>query len=140
MTEVAQPMHRPPAVDKALKWPGMQALVAIHGRALVLECLRVALESWRQGHISDEAEVLHAVQRQIEQLLAPSMRAVFNLTGTVLHTNLGRAPLPPEAIEAMTARPIARTPRIMSRPLARVLPCCSRRIPVITGLKASARR
>jgi len=103
MTEVAQPMHRPPAVDKALKWPGMQALVAIHGRALVLECLRVALEAWRQGHISDEADVLHAVQRQIEQLLAPSMRAVFNLTGTVLHTNLGRAPLPPEAIEAMTA-------------------------------------
>ena len=103
MTELAQPHSRPPAVDKALSWPGMQALIASHGRALVLDCLRTALDAWRTGQITGEAELLYAVQRQIERLLTPSMRPVFNLTGTVLHTNLGRAPLPVEAIEAMTA-------------------------------------
>ncbi|MEH6800051.1 MAG: L-seryl-tRNA(Sec) selenium transferase [Halopseudomonas sabulinigri] len=103
MTELAQSPSRPPAVDKALSWPGMQALIASHGRSFVLDCLRTALDAWRTGQITGEAELLYAVQRQIERLLTPSMRPVFNLTGTVLHTNLGRAPLPVEAIEAMTA-------------------------------------
>jgi len=95
--------NRPPAVDKALAWPGMQALVACHGRTLVLDALRAGLQRWRDGDISDEQTLVAAVQNDVERILAPSMRPVFNLTGTVLHTNLGRAPLPPEAIAAITA-------------------------------------
>ncbi|MCL5042810.1 MAG: L-seryl-tRNA(Sec) selenium transferase [Gammaproteobacteria bacterium] len=94
---------RPPAVDKALAWPGIQALVACHGRTLVLDALRGSLQKWREGEVSDEASLVANVQQRIERLLAPSMQPVFNLTGTVLHTNLGRAPLPPEAVAAMTA-------------------------------------
>jgi len=81
----------------------MQALVASHGRVLVLDCLREALELWRAGSVSDEAGLTQAVQQRVERILAPSMQPVHNLTGTVLHTNLGRAPLPPEAVEAMVA-------------------------------------
>jgi L-seryl-tRNA(Ser) seleniumtransferase len=93
----------PPAVDKALAWPGMQALVACHGRSVVLDVLRAALQRWRDGDIGDEQTLLASVQQDIERILTPSMRPVFNLTGTVLHTNLGRAPLPPEALAALAA-------------------------------------
>ncbi|PRB82030.1 L-seryl-tRNA(Sec) selenium transferase [Pseudomonas sp. MYb185] len=102
MKQPTSPPH-PPSVDRILAWPLMQALVASHGRVLVLDCLREALELWRAGSVSDEAGLTQAVQQRVERILAPSMQPVHNLTGTVLHTNLGRAPLPPEAVEAMVA-------------------------------------
>ncbi|OFE11362.1 L-seryl-tRNA(Sec) selenium transferase [Pseudohongiella acticola] len=94
---------RPPAVDKALAWPGVQALIDCHGRNLVLDALRAGLQQWREGHIGDEQTLVAEVQASIEQVLAPAFKPVFNLTGTVIHTNLGRAPLPPEAINAIAA-------------------------------------
>ncbi|MFL1482820.1 L-seryl-tRNA(Sec) selenium transferase [Marinobacter sp. LN3S78] len=95
---------RPPSVDLILAWPLMARLCAIHGRPVVLEAIRDRLDHWRQQpEPFDDAHFAVAVERSVLSTVAPSLRRVFNLTGTVLHTNLGRAPLPQEAIEAMVA-------------------------------------
>ena len=95
--------NRPPAVDRVLAWPLVQQLIADHGRALVVDGVRAALQLWRGGEISDDEALVHWLRQHLLATLAPSMRPVLNLTGTVLHTNLGRAPLPPEAVAAMNA-------------------------------------
>lgn len=94
--------RHPPAVDKVLAWPAMQSLIDCHGRSLLLMSLRAGLQQWRQGDFNDDSSLLAWVQADVQRRLAPSFKPVFNLTGTVLHTNLGRAPLPPEAIQAMS--------------------------------------
>lgn len=82
----------------------MARLCAIHGRPVVLEAIRERLDHWRQqSEPFNDTDFATAVERSVLATVAPSLRPVFNLTGTVLHTNLGRAPLPQEAIEAMVA-------------------------------------
>ncbi|WP_151639052.1 L-seryl-tRNA(Sec) selenium transferase [Noviherbaspirillum aerium] len=94
-----------PSVDRVLRWPAIEALIAAHGRTVVLMAIRAELEACRvhaamAGGISN-AVMAEAVAQRIATFVSPSLRRVYNLTGTVLHTNLGRAPLPPEAIAAM---------------------------------------
>jgi L-seryl-tRNA(Ser) seleniumtransferase len=98
----ASPLNHLPAVDRVLAWPVVSALVATHGRSLVLGAVRDELAQCRSGGgpISEDG-IAEAIEKRVLADTAPSLRGVFNLTGTVLHTNLGRAPLPAEAIEAM---------------------------------------
>src|SRR3990167_662954 len=93
---------RLPAVDHVLRWPVIETLVVTHGRPLVVDAVRAELAERREAREkgTDEAIAIGVSHRTLNAV-APSLRKVFNLTGTVLHTNLGRAPLPQEAIEAM---------------------------------------
>jgi L-seryl-tRNA(Ser) seleniumtransferase len=90
-----------PAVDKILRAPAAAALIERHGRVLVVDAVRETLAEHRSrgGGGSVEA-ILARCGERLAELARPSQRRVFNLTGTVLHTNLGRAPLPEEAIAA----------------------------------------
>jgi L-seryl-tRNA(Ser) seleniumtransferase len=94
---------RLPSVDRVLRWPVVAALANAHGRALVLDAVRAELAAYRGAGLlaGSDAQLAAAVAARVQAELAPSLRPVLNLTGTVLHTNLGRAPLPQEAIDAM---------------------------------------
>jgi L-seryl-tRNA(Ser) seleniumtransferase len=93
-----------PAVDKVLRSEEGKVLTARYGRSLALDAVRTALAAQRAvGGAASVAAIVAESERALAALTQPSQRRVFNLTGTVLHTNLGRAPLPEEAIAAATA-------------------------------------
>ncbi|MGK2873980.1 MAG: L-seryl-tRNA(Sec) selenium transferase [Alphaproteobacteria bacterium] len=95
-----------PSLDRLLRHESVAPLLAAHGRAMVISASRPVLDGLREtlphGSVG-MPELALRIQTQILATLRPSLRQVFNLTGTVLHTNLGRAPLPREAIDAMVA-------------------------------------
>jgi L-seryl-tRNA(Ser) seleniumtransferase len=95
-----------PGIDALLQQMGSE--VDTWGRDAVTQSLREVLAELR-GAISNETPSdcsSEAIRRRVIAALnaahAPSLVPVFNLTGTVLHTNLGRAMLPPEALDAIT--------------------------------------
>jgi L-seryl-tRNA(Ser) seleniumtransferase len=96
---------RLPSVDALLRAPAGEVLIARFGRDATLAALRGELAALRAaGRFGvAEAAVLDAAADALARRLASGQRLVFNLTGTVLHTNLGRAPLPPEAAQAAAA-------------------------------------
>ncbi|MDW6024228.1 L-seryl-tRNA(Sec) selenium transferase [Mesorhizobium sp. BAC0120] len=97
-----------PSVDRMLKTSVTPAAVQRFGRQAVTDAIRQVLDNVRQacrsGATVPEPEDLAAdAVARLEAAERSSLRPVFNLTGTVLHTNLGRALLPAEAIEAARA-------------------------------------
>ena len=101
-----------PSVDRILKHANCEALLARYNRDYVTQKCREVLErlraeiradtSFSPGDIEDEA-VIKRLEANIRAESVPGHVRVVNATGTILHTNLGRALLPQVAIDAMTA-------------------------------------
>ncbi len=100
-------MGRLPSVDRLLNCETASTLIAAYGRAEVTRAIREALEHVRSAIKRGEPaaigaeEIVDIAARALARAAVPPLRAVFNLSGTVLHTNLGRAALPEEAIAAV---------------------------------------
>ena len=101
----ATPAYRAlPSLDRLLG--AALGLVERHGRAEVTQVLRETLADARQAiglgqPAPSSAALLASAEARLAARAAPRLKPVFNLSGTVLHTNLGRAVLPEEAIAAM---------------------------------------
>jgi L-seryl-tRNA(Ser) seleniumtransferase len=75
-----------------------------YGRSAVVDTVRGELASARKDRqVLPGDELAAAALALLAARAQPSLRRVFNLTGTVLHTNLGRAPLAQAAIDAAVA-------------------------------------
>ena len=91
-----------PSVDSLLRREECAELIERHGRVPVVQAVRGALsDARRAGRVATPEEVLAAAGTRLAR--PPSLRRVINATGVIVHTNLGRAPLPAAAIDRIAA-------------------------------------
>ncbi len=101
-----------PSVDRVLSEAGVRALVERCDGAVLTGVVRASIDAMREamgrgegvGHDREAlvGQVVADVRRRLEAVFAPRLRRVVNATGIVLHTNLGRAPLPEAALEQIS--------------------------------------
>lgn len=106
----SRPLLGIPSVDRVLNMGATQALIAEYGRAPVLTSIRAILDALRgaamrgdalPSGVFSEPSIAARLAHTLEQASCPALRPIFNLTGTVLHTNMGRALLPDAAVNAV---------------------------------------
>ena len=108
MTDQDHPLRSLPQVQRLLEMPAATSLCSEFGRAAVTQALRDVLQEVREqigaGLLAGAPDAEALIARCMPNLAARrrrGLRRTINATGIVLHTNLGRAPLAPEAIAAV---------------------------------------
>ncbi len=101
-----------PQVDTLLRAPDIDSLVQTHPRQDVVEAVRSELEALRTGIRSGAVQALPdfggtsftaRISARLDARRRPNLVSVVNATGIIVHTNLGRARLAPEALAAIEA-------------------------------------
>ncbi len=105
-----------PAVDRLLREPVLEELLQRLPRRVVLHSAQETIDSYRR-RLTDQVGAEDAAGRidlspaglaleaaaMAEKKAGSNLRALINATGIIIHTNLGRAPLPEAAVKAMTS-------------------------------------
>src|SRR5712691_8997042 len=106
--EQAELLRQIPSVDELLLQPRLAALSNRVDRSVVVEVARAVLADLRARIAGDSnggalalnpGSVEELITAAVERILAHSLQPVINATGVILHTNLGRAPLPESIVE-----------------------------------------
>jgi L-seryl-tRNA(Ser) seleniumtransferase len=100
---MSDPRRGLPSVNALLETAGVRSLLQHHPRRVVLDAVRTAVDAARNagGAQRSEEEWIETISSAVRVGAQSSLRRVINATGVVLHTNLGRAPLPDAAIRAI---------------------------------------
>ena len=104
--EIQQQLRQLPSVDELLRHPLLAPLASTGTRTMFVEQTRQVLalirEEVRAGIAVPSLEAIAArVHAAFQQRQRPSLRPVINATGVILNTNLGRAPLSQESLQAI---------------------------------------
>jgi L-seryl-tRNA(Ser) seleniumtransferase len=91
-----------PAIGALVNEPAYAELLKEFGHSRVVEALRVQVAAERADSVIEDAERAQIVGASLRAAVAPRLRRVINASGVILHTNLGRAPLPREAVDALS--------------------------------------
>jgi L-seryl-tRNA(Ser) seleniumtransferase len=98
-----------PSVEKLLQTPALTLLLQRYRRSYLVDSVRAVLAKTRQTIVDgtstislEESELIRQVEDCIANEDRSPLRSVINATGTVLHTNLGRALLAQAAIDEVT--------------------------------------
>src|SRR6201982_1753429 len=112
--EQSELLRQIPSVDELLAQPRLVELTKRADRNLVVEVARPVLDALRERITGQRATAILAevspvvcdrsaleerITTMVERILARSLLPVINATGVILHTNLGRAPLPESVVE-----------------------------------------
>lgn len=101
-------LRKMPSVDSLLNTKELSKLLSIYPRPIVKDNLRDVLHGKREKlkknsltDISTKA-ITKELEKNLKELFNSSIKKVINCTGTILHTNLGRAIMSKKAVSAMT--------------------------------------
>ncbi len=105
-------LRKIPSVEEILSRPEVSSLIETHPRSVVVEAIRSCLQGEREKLLRQEPppsgqtdslfsfdRLYPLIRRELERRMRPRLRSLINATGVVIHTNLGRSPLPPSALQ-----------------------------------------
>ena len=96
-----------PQIEEVLNHPALQKLAERIPHHALADIARAEVDAWRKrlldgsANTVDSDRIAQGAVLRAHALTQPSLRRVINATGVIVHTNLGRSPLAPEAVAAV---------------------------------------